>query len=253
MGNMKIMSKRFVDTDMWRKAWFRSLSPKMKAIWLFLITNCDRCGIIEVDLQYMGFMVGDNVEYEELVDDLGDKIYDIGDNKWFIPKFIKHQYGELNESCKPHIPVIKRLIDYGLVTDSLLIDYDRLSIDYHLLSVPFKKKTISNININKKNISIDNIDSIDNLKKRKVIKEKKEDLVSLKSLNKEYLTLQAEKFKKIDVVSEFEKFEDFIKSTGRTYKDYRAAFRNWCRNATAWLKGTGSDNWAKEMRERYRK
>lgn len=55
-------------------------------------------------------------------------------------------------------------------------------------------------------------------------KEKKEiDKVKMKAM-----------FPLVDVDLEFEKFNDYIASKGKRYKDKPAGFRNWCRNAEQW-------------------
>ncbi len=61
--------------------------------------------------------------------------------------------------------------------------------------------------------------------KRKVNKDK--DIKSLDSINKEYLNELQEKHLDIDVPLQFEKFTNYLSANGKTYKDYRAGFRNW--------------------------
>jgi len=43
------------------------------------------------------------------------------------------------------------------------------------------------------------------------------------------------RFRLVNVEDEYEKFEDYKKSTGRRYKDNRAAFRNWLRKAVSFV------------------
>ena len=33
------MAKRFIDTKIWDKAWFRKLSPKNKLFWIYFLTR----------------------------------------------------------------------------------------------------------------------------------------------------------------------------------------------------------------------
>jgi len=111
------MAKRFIDTKMWDKAWFRKLTPKNKLIWLYLLTRCDHAGIWDADWDLAEFMIGEWVGYEELPEVIKKKMkYIKGEDQYFIPSFIDFQYGELKENSKPHLSVIKRLTEKGLLT-----------------------------------------------------------------------------------------------------------------------------------------
>jgi len=47
------------------------------------------------------------------------------------------------------------------------------------------------------------------------------------------------KFTNVDIQRELEAFCDWTMSKGISYKDYKAAFRNWCRKASEWNPKTG--------------
>ena len=68
------MAKRFIDTKMWDKAWFRKLSPKNKLIWLYLLTRCDHAGIWDADWDLAEFMIGEWVDYDSLPDEIKNKM-----------------------------------------------------------------------------------------------------------------------------------------------------------------------------------
>lgn len=111
------MAKRFIDTKMWDKAWFRRLTPKYKAVWLYLLTRCDHAGIWDADWEAAEFLIGEAVNYNELPGAIKEKMQSIqGDDQYFIPSFVEFQYGELKENSKPHLSVIKRLEEKGLDT-----------------------------------------------------------------------------------------------------------------------------------------
>ena len=111
------MAKRFIDTKMWDKAWFRRLTPKTKLIWIYLLTRCDHAGIWDADWEAAEFFIGDKVNYRRLPKIITDKMQEIdGGNQYYIPSFIEFQYGELRENSKPHLSVLKRLKDKGLLT-----------------------------------------------------------------------------------------------------------------------------------------
>lgn len=109
------MAKRFIDTKMWDKAWFRKLTPQTKLIWIYLLTRCDHAGIWDADWEAAEFFIGDKVNYRRLPKVITDKMQEIdGGNQYYIPSFIEFQYGELRENSKPHLSVLKRLKDKGL-------------------------------------------------------------------------------------------------------------------------------------------
>lgn len=125
------MAKRFIDTKMWDKAWFRRLSPKNKLIWIFLLTKCDHAGIWDADWEAAEFLIGESIDYDDLPKEITDKMQRIeGDSQYFIPSFIGFQYGVLRDVSKPHKSVIKRLVDKDLLK----------TIDNSLLSVKDKDK-----------------------------------------------------------------------------------------------------------------
>lgn len=117
------MAKRYVDTDMWKKKWFRTLSAKMKNVWIYLITMCDHAGLYEVDIDLMGLFIGEKIDESEIMECLGMQIQVINEDKWFLPKFVKFQYNvtdptELNASNRVHKSVIDILSSYNLVQGS---------------------------------------------------------------------------------------------------------------------------------------
>tara|TARA_R110002020_G_scaffold43981_5_gene127142 strand:- start:443 stop:1240 length:798 start_codon:yes stop_codon:yes gene_type:complete len=109
------VAKRFIDTKIWDKAWFRKLSTKNKLVWIYLLGKCDHAGIWDADWELAEFIIGETVTYEELPDIIKDKMKHIkGEEQYFIPSFIEFQYGELKEHSKPHKSVIKRLTNKNL-------------------------------------------------------------------------------------------------------------------------------------------
>ena len=104
------MAKRMIDSDIWKRRWYRKLPVKIKAVWVYLITICDHAGIYSVDLDAMSFFVGEQVTEDEVMEWLGKRITVIDNGKkWFIPKFLVFQYGELNPSNRVHKSVLDKL------------------------------------------------------------------------------------------------------------------------------------------------
>ena len=110
------MAKRFIDTKMWDKAWFRKLSPKYKAVWLYLLTRCDHAGIWDADWEAAEFLIGESITYDDLPEAIKTKMKPIkNEDQFFIESFVEFQYGVLKENSKPHLSVIKRLNEKGLL------------------------------------------------------------------------------------------------------------------------------------------
>lgn len=108
------MSKRFVDSGIFADSWFMNLTKDKKILWLYIITNCDHAGILELNTPLVEFMTGVS-GVGELMQDFGDKIIHIRDAYYFIPGYIKFQYnGELRESVNAQRSAIRRLEEFGL-------------------------------------------------------------------------------------------------------------------------------------------
>ena len=109
------MAKRFIDTKIWDKAWFRKLSTNSKLIWIYILTKCDHAGILDADWEAMNFFIGTDINnYNDIPDSIKKKMESIDENQFFIPSFIEYQYGNLKINSKPHLSVIKRLEEKGL-------------------------------------------------------------------------------------------------------------------------------------------
>ena len=107
------MAKRFVETDIWKKKWYRCLPPKMKLFYFYMLTNCDHAGMYDVDLELAEFQTGMPVKQKDIDKHLKDHIEVVKEDKWFIKKFPDFQYGELNPNVKAHASVIKILTKYN--------------------------------------------------------------------------------------------------------------------------------------------
>ena len=116
------MAKRFIDTKIWDKAWFRRLTPKNKLVWIYLLTRCDHAGIWDADWEAAEFLIGEWVDFKKLPKEITEKMkYIEGEDQYYIPSFIDFQYGELKENSKPHLSVIKRLSEKNLLNGSITV------------------------------------------------------------------------------------------------------------------------------------
>ena len=108
------MAKRFIDTKIWDKAWFRKLKPETKLLWIYMLTKCDHAGILDGDWEAASFFIGSKINDRRLPSIIKDKMVPIDDDQYFIPSFVEYQYGQLRSNSRPHLSVIKRLEDKGL-------------------------------------------------------------------------------------------------------------------------------------------
>lgn len=125
--------KRFTDTDKWRDPWFRNLTSAAKQLWGYLLDQCDKIGLVQIDFALASADCGQKINKIHL-GELGDRIQDCGNGKHFIPKFIYFQYGELTESCPPHRPVINLVDLHGLVRVGLAYRYPNARVTPVLLN-----------------------------------------------------------------------------------------------------------------------
>lgn len=107
------MPKRFTATEKWTDPWFCSLTDNEKLFWLFLLDNCDNAGIWRVNWFVFGCYVK-NFKYNP--EPFKDRVIVMDKEKWFIPKFVTYQYGNLNPNCLPHLSVI-RILQKHTVTE----------------------------------------------------------------------------------------------------------------------------------------
>lgn len=107
------MAKRFTDTDKWKREWFTDLPLKAKMVWIYVLDNCDHCGVWHTNFKLMSFQLGESVSATEFDNWFGTKARRIEDNKYFIPSFVEFQYGELNSGNNAHKAVIELIKKIG--------------------------------------------------------------------------------------------------------------------------------------------
>tara|TARA_R100001230_G_C5656931_1_gene161755 strand:- start:29 stop:748 length:720 start_codon:yes stop_codon:yes gene_type:complete len=188
------LAKRYSDSRKWQKAWFRKLSQPEKLFWIFVLDHCDHAGIWEVDFEFVQIFIP-NIKEQEIRDKFNKQYIEFDNGKrWFLKDFIEFQYGELKETNRVHRSVSQILDKFNLLTGR------RRPLD--------KPKDKDKVKDKRKG-------------KEDQLKELSLQLNELQSLHSN-----------VDVKKEFDKFKDYLLSKGRTYRDYKAAFRNWLRNSS---------------------
>jgi hypothetical protein len=106
--------KRFTDTAIWQDEWFMNLPPDYKLAFMFIKDNCDNAGVWKPNKKLAEMMIGCPVQWDDFLNECGDRIKIIQSGYWWITRFCEFQYGTLSEACKPHIKVIETLKKYNL-------------------------------------------------------------------------------------------------------------------------------------------
>ena len=104
------MVKRFTDTEKFKDKWYRSLTPKQKCIWEYMLATCDIAGFFEIDYENMSFHIGANVTRDDF-EKFKDKVQFLTKELLFIPNFVLFQQkinslNELNPKNKCHKGII---------------------------------------------------------------------------------------------------------------------------------------------------
>ena len=116
------MAKRYLESQLWDKSWFRKLHPKLKLFYYYMISKCNHAGVwSDVDLELAEFQIGMTIDEKEILKELKDHIHVIKANVWYIHKFVKFQYGELNPNVRAHASVIKILKENKLKVSKGLV------------------------------------------------------------------------------------------------------------------------------------
>ena len=204
------MSKRFTDSDKWKKKWFRCLSNDHKVFWIYVLDQCDHAGIWEVDFEAAEFFCSGIDESE--IRQVFKKQYQEIDNgkRWFLKDFVDFQYGTLNENNRAHLSVIHILLKYKLIENKGLIR-----------------------SLNKNNIGQQGYKDKELVKdKVKVkVKEKETKAEQIKKIESNFPALAAEfQLSDSQLKKEFDDWRDYMLSHGKQYKNYNATFRRWLRS-----------------------
>lgn len=114
------MSKRFADTDKYKKGFIRALPAAYKLLWDYICLDCDHAGIWHVDFDVAQICVGKDciISKDEAIRHFNDGEERIqvlnGGSKWFIKPFVEFQYGQLNPANRVHLSVLSVLSNNGI-------------------------------------------------------------------------------------------------------------------------------------------
>jgi hypothetical protein len=90
-----IMGKRFFETRIWEKPWFRKLRYQEKAAWFYITSKCDNVGVWDSDFELAEFSIGDKIDWETLKKNCNGNIEVLSNGKWWVCDFCQFQHGDL--------------------------------------------------------------------------------------------------------------------------------------------------------------
>jgi len=102
------MAKRFTDSRKWYDDWFLEIPNEHKLLWFYLLDMCDHAGIFKPNMRLLNFCLNSTYKVDDLIKIFPDRLRLLDDGKFFIPKFISFQYGELKNESYFH----RKLIAY---------------------------------------------------------------------------------------------------------------------------------------------
>lgn len=132
--------KRFLDSALLSAGFYLKLNPDERLFWIMLQLKCDTIGQFEMEgeILFAERMHELKIEPEELQNKVNDKIErlrNLDSGLWFMPQFIREQYGKLNPKSPPHKRYLDDLFESGLWRtfsheNPDLIPSNRVLIDY---------------------------------------------------------------------------------------------------------------------------
>ncbi len=100
---------------MWEDPWFLELNDHYKLIWIDLLDKCDYAGIWKVNTSLADYCFHKKVDFDGFLKSSDGRIQEFdGGRKWFIPGFLKFQYGPYSDENKIYPKIVSYLSKEGL-------------------------------------------------------------------------------------------------------------------------------------------
>ena len=97
------MPKRFTDTEIWRRPWYRALSLAEREAWKYITDTCDQVGVWIFDPEGAEQNIGEKIDWASLPSKLHNNIEILSDSKWWVKDFCFFQYGILDPKAKANV------------------------------------------------------------------------------------------------------------------------------------------------------
>lgn len=118
-----------IANEVWTDEWFCSLPQRLKLLYLYLLGNCSKCGVFELNMRRINFDLSNCNERvqpytaDEILKFAGKRIQPIGSNKAIIVKYIQFNWVRdkpLDPSRNPlHRGLANELAKYGLTFEAV--------------------------------------------------------------------------------------------------------------------------------------
>jgi hypothetical protein len=92
------------------------LPARVKLLWFYILTNCDKCGIWKANYRLASLHCKGTIN-KKILTMLDEQLYEFKKNTFYVKGYIELRYGNLSESCKPHQPIIRKLRVEGLLKE----------------------------------------------------------------------------------------------------------------------------------------
>lgn len=123
------MAKRFTDSKKWNDDWYISLSNDNRIVWQWLLDNCNHAGLCKRSVGLLNLMCRTNLSEDELLKIMEHRVK-IHNDYWFIPNFLKFQYGSLMNTKAAVLSAVKELFNQnciGMIPESFGNDFKIIS------------------------------------------------------------------------------------------------------------------------------
>lgn len=129
-----------IANEVWSDEWFCSLDQRYKLLYLYLLGNCSKCGVFEMNIRKINFDLTNGVERvkpytsDELLEFAGERIKSIGGNKAIILRYIEFNWMRdkpLDPEKNPlHRGLAQELAKYGLSFEKLNKMYPKCNLKW---------------------------------------------------------------------------------------------------------------------------
>lgn len=108
--------RRYTDADKWDDAWYYGLTPAAKLLFGYLCDRCDLVGVWKVNRRQAANAIGMELDWDALLLELGERVADIGKDRWLLTGFFRFQYPKgIGTRSVPHRAIRNALRSHGLL------------------------------------------------------------------------------------------------------------------------------------------
>lgn len=129
--------RRFTDADKWDDAWYYGLTPVAKLVFGYLCDRCDLVGVWKVNRRQAANAIGMEIDWDAVLLELGERVEDIGSDRWLLTGFFRFQYPKgIGSRSVPHRAIRNALRGHGLIDRFFDFLHDETPTDTPTLGEP---------------------------------------------------------------------------------------------------------------------